>query len=675
MDFFIRHLTEPTAIAEEPSLSQIVLRVRETAVCFAVLGQVDYGTRLLSILHSHGIPPFDVLEKGPEIYTEAYAQCQTLAKGETEHVVPVHPPRSDPFTRIVFAFAWEHTREWPVWATPTPEPLRSEPMAPGAAAGNETTLDALERYARTLVCNRFACPWREDMETFELVKGLALRQDNRANPHGPIPVRMYDFWILWERMLAPWPMNQIVKATGRVLALDLAVRLFNPARNLDGADVGNGEEDEENQSKEELIDEFVVDNVMKEKEEEEGSNNEDENTSEGNFKGDEYSIEPWGRYIAQQHDAQDQMPMLGSMRALWDYEWFTDAEKNDLIKVLEINVAQLRNAGEKGCEMLIKRLESGPNRPYAGCTISGLVHAIDKNTRANAKYAPDDSPDRESLLIEHTALGPIDLDEEKVFRPKTLLRHPPPSYQDITDLEKRLEVSTPLPEDYKVFLRTTDGMGPIWWNEFNLLRLLAPISKVAVEEDSYLMRLELELLPNWGLYGPNSINWPPLRRAILISEGGYEGQLYLIEPKYVAEAKAAFFEVYDSATDSDRRLLRREVEEVYGSLEAFRELKWGVGLYTMWSSEAIPYRNFEAVLEAFAGSSRRMPKEWSLSFDPSTRKLLGIYYRPAAEWDDTKEGRLVQMGKGNLRGSENGTISMGKLLYSDLGFNMPIVDH
>ncbi|WP_254557426.1 hypothetical protein, partial [Salmonella enterica] len=70
-----------------------------------------------------------------------------------------------------------------------------------------------------------------------------------------------------------------------------------------------------------------------------------------------------------------------------------------------------------------------------------------------------------------------------------------------------------------------------------------------------------------------------------------------------------------------------------------------------------------------------MPKEWSLSFDPSTRKLLGIYYRPAAEWDDTKEGRLVQMGKGNLRSSENGTVSMGKLLYSDLGFNMPIVDH
>ncbi|KZL63888.1 hypothetical protein CI238_07658 [Colletotrichum incanum] len=670
MDFFIRHLTEPTAIAEEPSLSQVVLRVRETAVCLAVLGQVDYGTRLLSILHSHGIPPFDLLEKGPEIYMKDYAQCQALAKGGTEHAVPVHPPRSDPFTRIVFAFAWEHTREWPAWASPKPEPLLSEPMAPGSAASNETTLDALEQYARTLVCNRFACPWREDMETFELIKGLALRQDNRANPHGPIPVRMYDSWILWERMLAPWPMNQIVKATGRVLALDLAVRLFNPARNSDGADVGNDEEDIE----EELIDEMVVDDAIKEKEEE-GSNDEDDHKSEGNFAGDEYSIEPWGRYIAQEHGAQDQMPMLGSMRALWGYEWFTDPEKNDLIKVLEIDVAELRNAAEEGCKMLIKRLESGPNRPYDGCAISELVRAIDKSTRANAKYAPDDSPDRESLFTEDRVLGPVDLDQDKFSRPTTLLRRPPPSYQDIADLEKRLEVSDPLPNDYRVFLRTTDGMGPIWWDEFNLLRLLAPISKVTVEEDQYLLGSQLELLPNWGLYGSNSINWPPLRRAILISEGGYEGQLYLVEPKYVAEAKAAFFEVYDSATDYDRRLLLREVEEVYGSLEAFSELKWGVCLHTMWSSEVIPYRSFGAALEAFAGSSRRTPKEWSLSFDPSTRKLLEIYYTPAVEWDDTKEGRLVQMGKGNLQSFENGTVSMGKLLYSDLGFNMPIVDH
>ncbi|KAK1979805.1 hypothetical protein LZ30DRAFT_596075, partial [Colletotrichum cereale] len=604
MDFFTRHLTEPTAIAEEPSLSQVVSRVRETAVCLAVLGQVEHGTRLLSILHSHGIPPFDLLEKGPEIYTADYAQCQTLAK--------------DPFTRIVFAFAWEHVGEWPEWATPKPEPVDPAAAAAAAVAGDETTLDALERYARTLVCNRFAHPWREDLETFELVKGLALRQDNRANPHGPIPVRMHGFWILWERMLAPWPMNQIVKATGRVLTLDLAVRLFA---------------------------------------------------------GDEYSIEPWGRYIAEQHDAQDQMPMLGSMRALWGYEWFTDPEKNELVKVLEIDVARLRDAAEAGCEMLNKRLEHGSDRPYDGCTISGLVKTIDENTRANAKYAPDDAPDRDSLLVEQTALGPIDLDEQKIFRPKTLLRRPAPSYQDIADLEKRLELSDPLPDDYRIFLRTTDGMGPIWWNGSNLLRLLAPIAKVALEEDEYLLNVKLELLPDWGLYGSTSIEWPLLRRAILVSEGGYEGQLYLVEPKYVAKAKAAFFRVYESATDHDRCLLRREVQEVYGSLEALRELSWAVMFRTCWFSEIIPYRSFGAVLEALAGSSRRTLKEWSLSFDPSTRKLLGIYYRPAAEWHDSKEGRLVQIGKGNLQASGNGTVSIGKLLYPGLGFSMPMVDH
>ncbi|GJD01037.1 hypothetical protein ColKHC_09862 [Colletotrichum higginsianum] len=675
MDFFIRHLTEPTAIAEEPSLGQVVLRVRETAVCLAVLGEVEYGTRLLSILHAHGAPPFDLREYGPEVYTTDYAQCKALAKGVEDHAVPVHPPRSDPFTRIVFAFAWEHVGEWPSWARPGPGPV-----GPEAGVGNETTLDALERYARTLVCNRFACPWREDMETFELAKGLALGQANRANPHGPIPIRMHDFWMLWERMLAPWPMNQIVKATGRVLTLDLAVRLFGSGGNANRA--GNNPENRErflaeDQTKEELIDEFIADDLVRdEPESEDGGKDEDENKSDGDFEGDEYSIEPWGRWIAKQHSAQDQMPMLGSMRALWRYGWFTDPQKNDLVKVLGIDAAKLRDAAEAGCAMLIRRLRNGPSRPYEGFTISELVRDIDANTRSNAEYAPDDAPDRESLLIERTALGPVDLDAEKIFRPATLLRHPPPSHQDISDLEKRLEVSDPLPDDYKVFLRTTDGMGPIWWNGSNLLRLLAPMSKVAVDDgDSSFSRIELELLPEWGLDGPNSISWPLLRRAIRISEGGYEGHLYLIEPRYVAEAKAAFFKVYDSATDHNRRLLLREVEEVYGSLDAFRELKWGVVLYTLWFSDMIPYKSFSAALEAFAGGSRRTPKEWNLSFDPSTRKLLGIYYRPTAEWDDSKEGRLVRMGKGNLQVSDNGTVSMGDLVYPELGFNMPMVDH
>lgn len=242
MAFFLRHLTDPTSIAEETSVSKVIQHVRETAVCLAVLGQVDHGTGLLTILHAHGIPPFDLREFGPEVFSEDFDRCRTLGKGCDEngssstYEVPVNPPRADPFTRIVFAFGWEHVGRWPRWATPVPKPFSSSSSSTdGQQArsssddGRDAALDALEQYARTLVCNRFAPTWREDEKTYELARELALGQDNRANPHGPIPMRLAGFWGLWERMLAPWQMNQVVKATGRVLALDLSVRLFRDA--------------------------------------------------------------------------------------------------------------------------------------------------------------------------------------------------------------------------------------------------------------------------------------------------------------------------------------------------------------------------------------------------------------------------------------------------------------
>ncbi|WYZ35741.1 hypothetical protein EsH8_X_000388 [Colletotrichum jinshuiense] len=654
MDFFVRHLADPTAIDQEPSLSNVVERVRETAVCLAVLGQVDYGTQLLGILHSHGVPPFDLREFGPEVRSDEFAQCRSLAKGGTDYAVPVSPPRPDPFTRIVFAFAWEHTGTWPSWATPAPEPVSSNFNTAGGRAeqDNEADLDALERYARILVCNRFGPVWREDEETYKLVCDLARGQINRANPHGPIPLRLCGFWALWERMLAPWPMNQVVKATGRVLALDLAVRLAGRDTEDDSEEDGKVGEG----SEKEVIDEFLADDI------------EEEN-------GDDDDVEAWGRSIANLHTAQDQMPMLGSMRALWNCGWFTDPDKNALVKFLGLDVAEIRRVANTGCDMLAKRLKYGPTRPYEGYTVSELVREIDKNTRTNAPYVSDEeAQDRQAWLTETTVDGTMQRDEDKVFRPATLLRHPTPSHQEITELEGRLEVSAPLPDQYKSFLRTTNGMAPIWWNESQLLRLLAPISKVEVDDDELPPSLSIELLSGRGLDGSNSIDWPLIPRAICVSEGGHDGHVWLIEPKYVKQAKDAFFQVYESRPEDGKRLLRREVEEVYGSIEAFRELEWAVLLWTAWFADTTPYRDFGALLEGLAVGSQRKLHLWSLNFEPNTRKLSPYFYLPSDEWNSYTDGRNVENGKGNVIVPGDGTMCMGDNIYPDNAITKPKVD-
>ncbi|KAL0934088.1 uncharacterized protein CTRU02_210887 [Colletotrichum truncatum] len=677
INFFIRHLVDPTGIAQERCLSLVIERVRETAVNLAVLGEVTRGTRLLEILDSHGIPPFDLQEYGPEKSSEDYAKCWNTAKGGTDqdYILNVSTDRSDPYTRAVFAFAWEKLGTWPAWATPAPAPL-----PPGSApsptdtdstqTSGETTMDALERYSRSCVCNRFGHPWRQDQDTLKLVSEMGNTGKNRANPHGPIPGRLRGFWLLWERMLAPWCMNQVVKSTGRVLALDLSIRLCFPdecdlAEDERREGGGNLREKEDKKVKgeeeeEEVVEEFFLDDDEVEKKEKE--------ENEDLYQQSKEHVASWGRFIAHQHQAQDQLPMLGSMRRLWQKGWFTDPEYNSFLKELDLDLDHVRKVADAGCEMLVKRLERGPDRVYAGATISELVRAIDRNTRANAPYYPDHNSDERIVAL----AGHKEMDEDKVNRPSTLLRLPVPTHQEITELEERLEVTAPLPDQYKAFLRTTNGMGPIWWNETQLIRLLCPISNVEVSED-WEVPIQLELLPSRSL--EPTIEWPLLRRSISVSNRYGNGDVFLVEPKLVAEAKAVFFEVYDALPEAGKAKLRREVEEVYGTLEAFRELEWAVLLWTDWFAEMLSYRDFAALLEDFAVGSQRKMRPWSMYWSPDVRKMSGFFYLPQDELGEDEDGPTVQPGKGNLVVHADGTMSMGENVYPDNAFTTPQVDH
>ncbi|KAI8164357.1 hypothetical protein K4K49_012452 [Colletotrichum sp. SAR 10_70] len=602
INYFTRHLVDPTEIAQERFLCLVVERVRETAVCLAVLGLVAEGTRLLEILHSHGIPPFDLYELGPEKRSEDYDKSCYLAKGDTEkYAISVPPPRPDPFTRAVFAFAWEKTGSCPAWASPGPEPLESDD-SDVSPDGEETTLDALERYARLCVCNRFGHTWREDDETLQLVSEM-------------------------------------------------------------------GKDNEEKQDQDEVIDEFFLDD-----------DDAGEDVSSKEIKDPEdahqYNLNytnSWGKAIAENHYAQDQLPMLGCMRRLWQRGWFEHnaTTANTLVKELDLDVDHIRRVAQTGCDMLTKRLETGPTRPYADATVAELVRAIDENTRANAPYWPEHNSE-ERIAAD---AGAMERDEDKITRPETLLRRPFPSHREIADLEQKLELTAPLPEQYKAFLRATNGMGPIWWNETQLIRLLCPMADVGLADSSYWhVPIQLELLPDHHWLHP-SIEWPMIRRSVRISQDtSHDGYVMLVEPKFVAEAKAAFFEVYDPLPEEERGMLRRVVEEVYGSVDAFRKLEWGVVLWTAWFAEMIPYRDFAALLEDFAVGSQRKMRPWSRYWYPGIRKLDSYYYLPQNECEEDGED-TVDIGKGNLVVHEDGTMSMGENVYPDNEFTRPEVFH
>ncbi|TEA17745.1 hypothetical protein C8034_v011789 [Colletotrichum sidae] len=52
------------------------------------------------------------------------------------------------------------------------------------------------------------------------------------------------------------------------------------------------------------------------------------------------AVETWVIYVGEQHDAHDQLSMLGGMRRLWQHGWFTDPQQNAFAKVLNLDLEQ-----------------------------------------------------------------------------------------------------------------------------------------------------------------------------------------------------------------------------------------------------------------------------------------------------------------------------------------------
>ncbi|KAJ9615182.1 hypothetical protein H2200_001256 [Cladophialophora chaetospira] len=206
-EFLLRHIDDAPTISHSRFQQDVVERVEETALGFALVGEIEGATKLLSTLRAYGVEPFHV--------SIEYSQ----------------------FLKPCMYFAWDATLSWPDWIA---EDDRTE-----------ASLLKLEEQGRRSWLERFSDEWVVDEETAK--KGLVLAdgglcdalpnvpigervriaeqwwKDGKfpyaASPNGPMHVRYASMSSWWRMGTFPYPYMQLFKSAGLMIALDIYLRL------------------------------------------------------------------------------------------------------------------------------------------------------------------------------------------------------------------------------------------------------------------------------------------------------------------------------------------------------------------------------------------------------------------------------------------------------------------
>ncbi|KAF5607574.1 hypothetical protein FPANT_827 [Fusarium pseudoanthophilum] len=208
-EFLLRLVDDEPSIADARSLTQAIRKIIQTAVNFAVVGEVSGATRLLEMLKSRGIDPFQ------------YSNSDY------------------PFLKPCMFFAWEATSSWPSWV---PEEERTKER-----------LQELEVEGRKHWLERFSQEWDVTEETAEkaldmaynglttnlpdyngtlagqVVQAEAMAKNGvfsySASPNGPMSIRYMKIAMWWRQGIFPYPYVQLYRTAGLMIALDIYLRL------------------------------------------------------------------------------------------------------------------------------------------------------------------------------------------------------------------------------------------------------------------------------------------------------------------------------------------------------------------------------------------------------------------------------------------------------------------
>ncbi|KAI6360560.1 hypothetical protein MCOR25_006723 [Pyricularia grisea] len=540
--FLMRHVDATPSISYTRFSDELRHRATDTAIGLALCGEPGAATRIIELLRTHSLDPFDPHNEGST------------------------------YARPAMYFAWEATRSWPGWIPPEER--------------TEDRLNEIEAEARKPWLERFTEEWKVDGETAAKALEMSRASINNvfpsvsaveriqlankwfqdgyygyaSNPMGPFSARYIKIQGWWRRGLYPFPWQQLFRSAGLSIALDIQLK---PGLDKDAKETFE--------------------------------------------------------QICERITFTEQLEMLACSRSAWQSGLFTPDKGagntgSRFVKLLELSQTDLHACGLRAVEQLAKRLRNGPERPFRDKTVAELAQLISAHTYENCDFN------------ELEIYGP------PIERPADAngLLHEPCHPDELADLKHRLSTAgadPDLPQDYEELLAATNGLEPFWDGGFRL-RLLAPAREVTTATLSFFERGSgensvLSLLPP-GYHG--RIEWPPMPdRVVSLSgaedrEGDGDGDLWLIDRATTARCKEAVLEALARSDGDARRRLQVAVEDIYGSLQRFRELEFGVVSWRHWDPEGVvPYDGVRGMLEVMAEKSMHRYMLWDPCFRPNQR--------------------------------------------------------
>ncbi|KAJ4258255.1 hypothetical protein NW762_008404 [Fusarium torreyae] len=257
-----------------------------------------------------------------------------------------------------------------------------------------------------------------------------------------------------------------------------------------------------------------------------------------------------------------------------------------LARKLPIDKDKIHAFGKEVVETFSERFTNGrKSHESESLSTKDLLLELERNTKANSTSHYEEMGD------------PI---------PETLFVQPPATDEQISNLEKRLEVT--LPDDYKEFLKLSNGFGGTW-NGYHPDPPLFGVDDVEWDDpDLAIPYLELHesISGTFDLELSERKEWPDSGQTVKI---GYEDVLsvHLIPPKQTKNILEAYQEAMDGLATSDamKQQALKTVKSRYGSWEELQKLEWSA--VEQHDSDTLPYGTFRMLLEERLRKSMNEP--------------------------------------------------------------------
>jgi hypothetical protein len=292
-------------------------------------------------------------------------------------------------------------------------------------------------------------------------------------------------------------------------------------------------------------------------------------------------------WIAKRLHANQMITCLTQSAKAWEL-----LKDGALAKAMGVKEEKVQELGRKVIDAFKTRYESG----VQSCgmfdqSVEELVRIISHN---NANNPAAKSFWEEMYGIGEEEEGSKDGDEDRLLT--SILKDPLPR-KDIAALEGRLKIS--LPNDYKDFLATTNGMGAAW-DGFVAEPPLFPASEVRwiTKEEDYFTDLRADLLPDSAgslskIYDIEE--WPRVGTPLEIGSEDIN-EVWLLPPSKVKEIVSTYLKQRDRSAEI-KTLIENAVTSWAGSVREFENLEWCV---MTWASggavDMRAYPSFKAYL-------------------------------------------------------------------------------